>query len=93
LNSSTVHGGGKRRRHQAAEPCQCCTHRIVKIGVGEAALQLQPRNNPLNETPRFSNGTRSEAAQTARGCESVKATMQPWSCRRDGCQLLSPCAF
>jgi hypothetical protein len=24
-------------------------HRVVEIGIGEAALQLQPRNDPLNE--------------------------------------------
>jgi hypothetical protein len=38
------------------------------------------------KTPRFSTVTRSAAAQTARSCESVKASMQSWSCRRDGCQ-------
>jgi hypothetical protein len=33
------------------QPCQCRTHRVVEIGIGEAALQLQlqPRNDPLNE--------------------------------------------
>ena len=38
-------------------------------------MQLQPRNNPFNEDAALSNGTRSAAAQTARSCESVKATM------------------
>jgi hypothetical protein len=31
------------------QPLQRCTHRIVEISIGEAALQFQPRNNPLNE--------------------------------------------
>jgi hypothetical protein len=31
------------------QPCQCRTHRVVEIGIGEAALQLQPCNDPLNE--------------------------------------------
>jgi len=26
------------------QPCRCCTHRIVEIGIGEAAVELQPRN-------------------------------------------------
>src|SRR5262249_33727823 len=38
--------------------------------------------------PRFSTGRRSAAAQTARSCESVKASMRLWSCRRDECQSL-----
>src|SRR5262249_29712469 len=40
------------------------------------------------KVPRFSNGKRSAAAQTARSCESLKATMPPWSCHGDGCQRL-----
>jgi hypothetical protein len=52
-NSSTEQDGEKRRaRHQAADwisPYQCRTHHVIEIGIGEAALQLQPRNNPLNE--------------------------------------------
>jgi hypothetical protein len=28
---------------------QCCTHRVIEIGIGEATVQLQARNNPLNE--------------------------------------------
>jgi hypothetical protein len=40
--------------------------------------------------PRFSTGTPSAAAQTVWSCESVKATMRPWSCRRDGCQPRYP---
>jgi len=50
--SSTDHGGGKRRGHQAADwisPRQCCTHRVVEIGIGEAAVELQPRKNPIKE--------------------------------------------
>jgi hypothetical protein len=31
------------------QPLQRCTHRVVDIGIGEAALELQPRNNPLKE--------------------------------------------
>jgi hypothetical protein len=38
--------GSGRRLDQS---CQCCTHRVIEIGIGEATMQLQPRNNPLNE--------------------------------------------
>ena len=31
------------------QPGQRCAHRVVEIGVGEAAVQLQPRDNPLKE--------------------------------------------
>jgi len=31
------------------QPGQRCAHRVVEIRVGEAALELQPRNDPLNE--------------------------------------------
>jgi hypothetical protein len=24
-------------------------HRVIEIGIGEATVQLQPRNNPFNE--------------------------------------------
>ena len=29
--------------------CGCRTHRVFEIGIGEAALQLQTRNDSLNE--------------------------------------------
>jgi hypothetical protein len=38
--------------------------------------------------PRFSIGKPAAAAQIARSCESVKATIQAWSCHGDGCQRL-----
>ena len=28
---------------------QSCTHGVIEIGIGEAALALQPRNYPLKE--------------------------------------------
>ena len=31
------------------QPGQCCAHRLVQIGIGEAAVQLQPRNDSLKE--------------------------------------------
>src|SRR4029077_5983195 len=40
------------------------------------------------KTPGFSTGTRTAAAQTVRSCESVKASISPWSWRYDGCQPL-----
>jgi hypothetical protein len=48
---------GPRRRKAASplsgrrldQPGQRCAYRLVEIGIGEAAVQLQPRNNPLNE--------------------------------------------
>ena len=43
-------GGAKRRSDRRLDYCcQCCTHRVVEIGIGKAALQQQPCNNPLNE--------------------------------------------
>src|SRR5215469_13733265 len=34
-------------RRRLDQPGQCYAHRVVDIGVGEAAVQLQPRDNPL----------------------------------------------
>jgi hypothetical protein len=31
------------------QPGQRCTHRVVEIGIGEAAVELQPRNDTLTE--------------------------------------------
>jgi hypothetical protein len=42
-------GSGRR----LDQPCQCRTHRVVEIGIGEATVQLQPRNNPFNEDAGF----------------------------------------
>jgi hypothetical protein len=50
-------------------------HRVIKIGIGKAALALQPRNKALKEDAVLLNGTQSAAAKTVRSCESVKATM------------------
>ena len=53
---------GPGRREAAAgsgrrldQPGQCWTHRVVEIGIGEATMQLQPRNNPLNEDAALLN--------------------------------------
>src|SRR5262249_27775323 len=39
--------------------------------------------------PRFSTGKPLAADQTARSCESDRASMPSWFCRGDGCQRLS----
>jgi hypothetical protein len=50
--TSAVQGdgsGGAPSGRRLDQSCQCCTHRVIEIGIGEAVVQLQPRNNPLNE--------------------------------------------
>ena len=37
------------------QPLRRCTHRVVDIGIGEAALEVQPRNNPLKEDAAILN--------------------------------------
>jgi hypothetical protein len=64
------------------QPGQRYAHHVVEIGVGEAPVQLQAREDALKEDAALSTGTRSAAAQTDRSCESVKASMAVWRCRR-----------
>jgi hypothetical protein len=37
------------------QPRQCYAHRVIKIGIGEAAVQLQARYNPLKEDAALLN--------------------------------------
>jgi hypothetical protein len=57
------------------QPGQRYAHRVVEIGVAEAPVQLQAREDAIEEDAALSTGTRSAAAQTDRSCESVKASM------------------
>jgi hypothetical protein len=49
LQSKAAGSGAAPLGRRLDQPGQCCADRVVEIGVGEAAVQLQPRNNPLNE--------------------------------------------
>jgi hypothetical protein len=79
-------GGGKRLPDQAADwisPLNAAR----KASSRSASVKPQWSSRAKTrsrKTPRFSTGTRSAAAQTVRSC---------MSCRRDGCQPLSPCAL
>ena len=83
-------------RHQAADwtsPVNAARTASSRSASVKPPWSWSRATTRSTKTPRFSNGTRSAAAQTARSCESVKATMRPWSCRRVECQSLSPCAL
>ena len=80
-------------RHQAADwisPVNAARTTSSRSASVKPRCSCSRATTRSTKTPRFSNGTRSAAVQTVRSCESVKATMQPWSCRRDGCQPLPP---
>jgi hypothetical protein len=46
---TTAAGSGEVSGRRLDQPGQRRAHCVVEIGIGEAALHLQPRNNPLNE--------------------------------------------
>jgi hypothetical protein len=78
-------------RHQAADgisPVNAARTASSRSASVKPRCSCRRATTRSTKTPRFSNGTRSAAVQTVRSCESVKATMQPWSSRRDGCQRL-----
>src|SRR6516162_2830154 len=58
-----------------------------------AVVKWEPRScnwatKRTRNMPRFPIGKPAAAAQIARSCESDKASMPPWSCWGDGCQLI-----
>jgi len=76
-------------RHQAADwisPVNAARTASSRSASVKPRCSCSRATTRPRKTPRFSTVTRSAAAQTARSCESVKASMQLWSCRRDGCQ-------
>ena len=84
-------GGGKRRCaiKPPIRPARS-KHRVVEIGIGEAAPQLQPRDNPLNEDAallkRHAVGCGPDRPELRIG-EGEHAAMV--LSRGDGCQPLS----
>jgi len=84
LYSSTNHSGGNGCRNQAADginPVNAARTASSRSASVKPRCSCSRATTRSTKTPRFSNGTRSAADQTARSCESVKASMQPWSCR------------
>ena len=41
--------GGSLSGRRLDQPGQRCAHRVVEVGIGEAAVQLQARDNALKE--------------------------------------------
>jgi len=89
--------GPRRReaalRHQAADwisPVNAARTASSRSASVKPSCSCSRATARSTKTPRFSNGTRAAAAQTARSCESVKASMAVMVLsRRDGCQSLS----
>jgi hypothetical protein len=46
---------GRRETAVGHHAADCCTHRVVEIGVGEAAVRLQARDNPLKKEATLLN--------------------------------------
>jgi hypothetical protein len=67
-NSATVAGSGAAPSgRRLDQPGQRCAHRVVEIGIGEVAVQSQPRDNPLKEDAalldRYTDGSGPDSAK------------------------------